>query len=74
MLWLQDNQQRVDVVLIQETHWKIEGSRSFNSGPYQVLTAGAKDKNAGLATLIHRRVCAAEAEEVRSHTILHHAP
>ena len=51
MLRLQDNQQRVDVVLVQETHWKTEGSRSFNSGPWQVLTAGAgpKDKNAGLA-------------------------
>ena len=32
MAWLQDNQQQVDIALVQETHWRTEGSRDFVSG------------------------------------------
>ena len=70
MLWLQDNQQRVDVVLIQETHWKLDGCRDFNSGPWHVLSAGAKptDSKAGVATLVHKRLGPPTA--ISSQTIL----
>ena len=58
MAWLQDNQQHVDVALVQETHWKGEGSRDFMSGPWFVVTTGAtsSDSKAGLAVLIHKRL------------------
>ena len=53
MAWLQDNQQHIDVALVQETHWKGEGSRDFVSGPWFVVTTGvvASHSKAGLADL-----------------------
>ena len=58
MAWLQGNQQQVDIALVQETHWRTEGSRDFVSGPWFVVTTGAvaSDSKAGLVVLIHKRL------------------
>ena len=69
MAWLQDNQQHIDVALVQETHWKGEGSRDFVSGPWFVVTTGAtsSDSKAGLAVLIHNRLGGPEQISAQTH-------
>ena len=69
MAWLQDNQQHIDVALVQETHWKGEGSRDFASGPWFVVTTGAiaSDSKAGLAVLIHKRLGGPDQISVQTH-------
>ena len=69
MAWLQDNQQQVDIALVQETHWKTEGSRDFVSGPWFVVTTGAvaSDSKAGLAVLIHKRLGGPEQISAQTH-------
>ena len=68
MAWLEQHQQSIDVALIQETHWRNEGSRDFESGPWNVLTTGcsAKDSKAGLAVLVHKRMGRAEMLSART--------
>ena len=69
MAWLQDNQQQVDIALVQETHWRTEGSRDFVSGPWFVVTTGAvaSDSKAGLAVLIHKRLGGPEQISTQTH-------
>ena len=68
MAWLEQHQQSIDVALIQETHWRNEGSRDFETGPWNVLTTGcsAKDSKAGLAVLVHKRMGRAEMLSART--------
>ena len=68
MAWLEQHQHSIDVALIQETHWRNEGSRDFESGPWNVLTTGcsAKDSKAGLAILVHKRMGRAEMLSART--------
>ena len=65
---LEQHQQSIDVALIQETHWRNEGSRDFETGPWNVLTTGcsAKDSKAGLAVLVHKRMGRAEMLSART--------
>ena len=62
MRWLQVRQQDFDIIIVQETHWRHEGCRTFSSGPWHVVAAGttAKDKCAGVAVptgrLLHVRL------------------
>ena len=67
---MQQNQQHVDIALVQETHGKNEGSRDFTSGPWDVTTSGAaqKDSKAGLAVLIHKRL--GGPEQISTQTLL----
>ena len=69
MAWLQDNQQQVDIALVQETHWRTEGSRDFVSGPWFVVTTGAvaSDSKAGLAVLVHKRLGGPEQISTQTH-------
>ena len=69
MAWLQDNQQHVDIALVQETHWKGEGSRDFVSAPWFVVTTGAvaSDSKAGLAVLVHKRLGGPEQISAQTH-------
>ena len=67
MAWLEQHQHSIDVALIQETHWRNEGSRDFESGPWNVLTTGCYSK-AGLAILVHKRL--GRAEMLSSRTLL----
>ena len=68
MAWLEQHQQSIDVALIQETHWRNEGSRDFETGPWNALTTGcsAKDSKAGLAVLVHKRMGRAEMLSART--------
>ena len=69
MAWLQNHQQDIDVALVQETHWRGEGSRDFMSGPWFVVTTGAtaSDSKAGLAVLIHKRLGRPEQISAQTH-------
>ena len=68
MAWPEQHQHSIDVALIQETHWRNEGSRDFESGPWNVLKTGcsAKDSKAGLAILVHKRMGRAEMLSART--------
>ena len=58
-------QRRWDVVMLQETGWKME--KMYSTAEWHVVCSGQKDdKNSGVITMIARRVC--DAEHLRFQT------
>ena len=58
-------QRRWDVVMLQETGWKME--KMYSAAEWHVVCSGQKDdKNSGVITMIARRLC--DAEHLRFQT------
>ena len=58
-------QRRWDVVMLQETGWKME--KMYSTAEWHVVCSGQKDdKNSGVITMIARRLC--DAEHLRFQT------